>query len=442
MHASSTATIHSTIRTDTTCPLPVPTKLRRDSTTWVLTQLYPEERHPTHRALGRSKLRLGRDVDERDGWRISDPGASRHHATIRLVRSVGVYRIDDEQSLNGTYVDGRRTASAYLRPGALVRIGATLFTVSRSTPEWWPGAPPALFPAHALADRVAPHELGVLVVGDTGAGKEHLARRIHERSGRDGDFVPVNCGALPPGLIASELFGHAIGAFSGATRERDGLFVRAHGGTLLLDEIAELPLELQAHLLRTLQDGFVRPVGSDAERRVDVRVIAATHADLERRVREGTFREDLLARLRGVTIRIPPLAERRSEILPLFHRFLDVPEARIAPCAAESLLAHAWPQNIRELQHTAKFCAIMMDASGVVDAACLPTTTTNTQCKDGAPPSREALVEALEVHDGNVAGVCRAFDCHRQQVYRWMELYGIDRDAFRGVSASAPQGSS
>ncbi|MEQ9504384.1 MAG: sigma 54-interacting transcriptional regulator [Deltaproteobacteria bacterium] len=392
--------------------------------------------------MGRSKLRLGRDVDERGGWRVSDPGASRHHATIRLVRSVGVYRIDDEQSLNGTFVDGVRTASAYLRPGALVRIGATLFTVSRSTPDWWPGAPPALFPAQALADRVAPHGLGVLLIGDTGAGKEHLARRIHERSQRGGDFVPVNCGALPSGLIASELFGHSIGAFSGATRERDGLFVRAHEGTLLLDEIAELPLELQPHLLRALQDGFVRPVGSDAERRVNVRVIAATHADLDRRVREGTFREDLLARLRGVTIRIPPLAERRSEILPLFRRFLDVPDARIMPCAAEALLCHAWPQNIRELEHAARFCAIMMDSSGVIDAACLPTTITNKQRADGAPPSREALLEALEVHDGNVAGVCRAFDCHRQQVYRWIELYGIDRDAFRGESASSPQSSS
>ncbi len=435
MYVSSSATIHATIPTDTTGPLPVPAKPRRDAATWVLTQLFPEAPPRAHRTLGRSKLCLGRDVDERRGWRIADPGASRRHATIHLVRSVGVYRIDDEQSLNGTFVDGVRTASAYLRPGAIVRIGATLFTVSRSTPDWWPGAPPALFPAQALADRVAPHGIGVLVVGDTGAGKEHLARRIHERSQRGGDFVAVNCGALPPGLIASELFGHSIGAYSGATRERDGLFVRAHEGTLLLDEIAELPLELQPHLLRTLQDGYVRPVGSDAERRVNVRVIAATHADLERRVREGTFREDLLARLRGVTIRIPPLAERRSEILPLFRRFLDVPEATITPCAAEALVCHAWPQNIRELEHAAKFCAIMMDTSGVVDAACLPSSITNAQRPEGTPPSREALVEALEVHDGNVAGVCRAFDCHRQQVYRWMELYGIDRDAFRGESA-------
>jgi two-component system response regulator HydG len=213
---------------------------------------------------------------------------------------------------------------------------------------------------YELVERVAHSEAPVLVRGESGSGKELVARALHSEGPRgQGPFVAVNCTALPQALLESELFGHVKGAFTGATTARRGLFVEADGGTLFLDEIGDMAPELQAKLLRVLEDGEVRAVGADGSRRVDVRVIAATHQELEARVKEGRFRADLFYRLNVVSLRIPPLRERREDIPMLVEHFLAQARARntrspvtaLAPEVVAELARLPWPGNVRELEN-------------------------------------------------------------------------------------------
>ena len=219
-----------------------------------------------------------------------------------------------------------------------------------------------------LMDRVAVVDVPVLLHGETGTGKSLVAGAIHARSLRSkGPFVSVNCAALPEALLESELFGHVKGAFTGASVERPGLFAEADTGTILLDEIGELPLAIQAKLLHVLERGVVRPVGSSKERKVDVRILAATHRDLRDMVHHQQFREDLLYRLDVVSIEIPPLRHRREDILPLVDHFLKVfrdkfPQSSVqgfAPPALARLLDYAWPGNIRELSHVVQRVVVL-----------------------------------------------------------------------------------
>jgi len=218
---------------------------------------------------------------------------------------------------------------------------------------------PAMRRVLDLARRVAPVDSTVLITGPTGAGKERLARLIHRQSSRaGGPFVALNCGAMPEQLLESELFGHARGAFTGATRERAGLFEAAHTGTLLLDEIGELSPSTQTRLLRVLQEREVRRVGENSPRAIDVRILAATHRDLAADVVSGRFREDLYYRLRVVELHVPPLRERPEDILPLARVLLRAASERLGrpvvgfgPGACGLLVAHDWPGNIRELQN-------------------------------------------------------------------------------------------
>ena len=213
---------------------------------------------------------------------------------------------------------------------------------------------------YALIERVAVVSSPALIVGETGTGKELVARAIHHQGPRASNtFVGVNCAALPEALLESELFGHARGAFTGATQLRKGLFVEADGGTLLLDEIGDMPLALQAKLLRVLESGEIRAVGSDTVRRCDVRILAATHRVLEQLVAEGKFREDLYYRLKVIILRLPPLRERREDIPLLADFFVGKARARapaspvvnVAPDALRLLEEHSWPGNVRELEH-------------------------------------------------------------------------------------------
>ncbi len=218
---------------------------------------------------------------------------------------------------------------------------------------------PSMVRALEVAAKVARHPSPVLISGASGTGKELVARLIHRQSDRAaGPFVPVNCGAIPETLLESEFFGYVRGAFTGADRDRPGLFEAAHGGTLFLDEVAELPPLLQVKLLRVLQDGQVRRLGSTDSHPVEVRVIAATNQDLESLVQEGRFREDLYYRLAVVPIHLPPLSARREEIPELVRYFLQrhgerlgVGEKRLSPEAMQALLAYPWPGNIRELEN-------------------------------------------------------------------------------------------
>jgi len=257
---------------------------------------------------------------------LRDPFASSHHS--HLERCGGDWLVRDEGSTNGTMIDGERaplSESLPLRDGALLEIGHTFFLFRNSARgvgeldlEPLPGGtdPPTMQPEWELelakATRLAGTSHGLLIEGESGTGKEVLARFLHERSGRTGSLVSVNCGGLPETMFEDELFGHVRGAFSGAQAERQGLFRAADGGTLLLDEVGEMPHGLQIKLLRVLEDQQVRPLGGEREIQVDVRVIAATHRDLEGLVAQGRFREDLLARLGLLCLQIPPLRKRRG----------------------------------------------------------------------------------------------------------------------------------
>ncbi len=217
---------------------------------------------------------------------------------------------------------------------------------------------PAMLELFERAARVAAYDNPILLLGETGVGKDVLARFIQARSRRsDGPFVVLNCAAIPRELVESELFGHARGAFTGAERERLGKFRSADGGTLFLDEIGDLPLEVQPKLLRALEQGSFAPVGSDREVRADVRLVAATNRDLSAMARSGTFRADLLGRVAGIELRIPPLRERRSEIAPLAEGFLEAwnerygEDKRFAPGVLRALESRDWPGNIRELRN-------------------------------------------------------------------------------------------
>src|SRR5688500_14301529 len=210
-----------------------------------------------------------------------------------------------------------------------------------------------------MITRVSSSEATVLISGESGTGKELVARAIHEESDRrNGPFVAINCAAVPPTLLESELFGHVRGAFTDAKKGRDGLFVQAAGGTLFLDEIGELPIEMQPKLLRALQERQVRPVGGNTELPIDVRIIAATNRNLEEDVASSRFREDLFYRINVVTIAVPPLRARDNDILLLAQRFIDECSARVSKkvvglssAAAKRLLDYDWPGNVRELEN-------------------------------------------------------------------------------------------
>lgn len=234
---------------------------------------------------------------------------------------------------------------------------------------------PAMRELVRLAKQVARADLPVLVLGETGTGKEVLAQAIHTWSPRvDGPFVKLNCSAIPESLVESELFGHVRGAFSGADRDRRGRFATANGGTLLLDEIGDMPLSAQAKLLRVLQEGTFEPVGSDRTVKVDVRVVAATHVDLQAAVRERRFREDLWFRLAVLPLRIPPLRERPADLLPIVEDALARARRRdrgpwtLSPAARAALLAHPWPGNVRELVNAVERATLLQPA-GVIDVA-------------------------------------------------------------------------
>ncbi len=241
------------------------------------------------------------------------------------------------------------------------------------------GNHPSMVKLRALVERVAATDATVLISGESGTGKEVVARTIHTLSARRGRaFVPVNCAAIPHELLESEMFGHERGAFTGAAGPRHGLFSTADGGTIFLDEIGEMPLQLQAKLLRVLEDGIVRPVGSDRASKIDARVIAATNSDLLTGVTRGTFRVDLFYRLQVVPVAIAPLRERRSDIPLLVEHFLTRLQTRfpdrqwtVSQAAMVSLWSYDWPGNVRELENMIERLVIMCEGS-VIDTDLLP----------------------------------------------------------------------
>ncbi|MCL4798389.1 MAG: sigma 54-interacting transcriptional regulator [Burkholderiales bacterium] len=293
---------------------------------------------------------------------------------------------------------------------------------------------------------VAETDASVLVTGDTGSGKELLAQAIHDASPRrDGPFVAINCGALPEPLLESELFGHVKGAFTGAVRDHKGLFQSAAGGTLLLDEIGDMPHALQVKLLRVLQEREVRPVGGLRAVPVDVRVISATHRDLEQASREGRFREDLYYRLNVVHFALPALAERREDIPLLAGHFLDTLKAKyrrpitgFAPEAMEALLKAPWPGNVRHLYNVVETCVAL--CPGPLATRALVERALNRPSDDLASFDearrafeRDYLAQLLKMTGGNVSQAARLAKRNRSDFYTLLNRHGLEPAAFKAA---------
>jgi DNA-binding NtrC family response regulator len=272
----------------------------------------------------------------------------------------------------------------------------------------------------------------VLVVGESGTGKELVARAIHFRGAfANRPFVAVDCGALVPTLIESELFGYEKGAFTGAIRSKQGLFQAAHGGTIFLDEIGELPLEMQAKLLRVLQEKEVRPVGSNQRIKVDVRIIAATNRDLEAEYRAGRFRKDLYFRLDVVTIRIPPLRERRSDVPMLVHWFLDRhangTPIQVTGAAMKCLLQYDWPGNVRELENCMERAVALGDGKLIDIADLAPAITSQVQPGDGMGNAAHSSLSSTDLEDIERATIERVFEQVNGDKVMAGKMLGISR---------------
>jgi transcriptional regulator with PAS, ATPase and Fis domain len=298
-----------------------------------------------------------------------------------------------------------------------------------------------------LVERVACTPMSVLIQGETGTGKEVVAQTIHRLSQRrDGPCVAVNCAAVPENLLESELFGHARGAFTGAGAPRQGLIQRAHGGTLFLDEVGDMPHAIQPRLLRVLQERRVRPVGSDEEVPVDIRVVAATHFDLEDAVADGNFREDLLYRLNVVRLDVPPLRARGDDVLILAHDHLGVlsqrlskPNPALSSAFAQRLLDYDWPGNVRELRNCMERALAMSEGPELI-VGDLPRRIANYR----RPPrrlltledpeelvpleevEREYVLRVLELVRGNKARAARILGVSRKTLYRKIQHYTED----------------
>ena len=404
---------------------------------------------------------------------LSDTTVSRRHAEI--VRTKDGVLLKDVGSTNGTFVGPVRVKEVFLAPDTRFKVGRTemLFTTEDEVFDVEPsreqrfeglvGASVAMREVFAILERVAPTTLTVLITGETGTGKELASRAVHLRSQRAaGPFVVFDCGAAPENLIESELFGHKRGAFTGAVDARPGVFEQADGGTIFLDEIGELPLELQPKLLRVLEQREVRRVGDTRTKRVDVRVVAATNRDLREEVAAGRFREDLYYRLAVVEVALPPLRDRITDLPLLMDHLLKRashnPGVRAASGPVmDTFQSYHWPGNVRELNNVVEralpFCdtdEITMDALPAALRAASATgkpralqaprpsdfqegpATADRPFKDAKDQlieafERQYLVDLLERHDGNVSKAARTAHMDRKTITRLMKKHGITR---------------
>jgi DNA-binding NtrC family response regulator len=384
---------------------------------------------------------------------IEHPSVSRRHATLHLGASVA---IEDLGSSNGTRVGGRKIAPNVAEPleaGMLVEIGlATLVVHGGARLEGEENAPiagasdvqePTLARLDRLIGMVASSRISVILHGETGVGKEVAAEALHARSPRaKGPLVKINCAALPDALLEAELFGYERGAFTGANQTKPGLVEAADHGTLLLDEVAEMPLQTQAKLLRVLESREVMRVGAIAPRAVDVRFIAATHADLEARANAGTFRRDLFYRLNGITITIPPLRDRRAQI-PSLARELALSACReqnLAPVSITSeamrrLEQHAWPGNVRELRNVLERAILLAAGGAEIDVAHLQgiaaprsaPAASGALHEEIASIERQRIVEALERAGGNQSKAAKLLGVSRRTLVNRLDEYGLPR---------------
>jgi len=323
------------------------------------------------------------------------------------------------------------------------------------------GASPAMRKLRAALERLASQDVSILIRGESGTGKELVARALHERgTRRKRRFVALNCGAIPESLIDSELFGHAKGAFTGATADRPGVFVEADGGTLFLDEIGDMPTAVQARLLRVLQEGEVRPVGGSGVRSVDVRVIAATHVDLTLAVEHGRFRQDLFYRLNVVVLNVPPLRDRLEDLPILAAHFLrkhgGASPMTLSPDALDAMMSYAWPGNVRELENAVMHAGALHQGDVIVPeslpyavtsrgsdrSAAMPAVAvvgddeqlpplTEAKRRAGAVFEKNYLTTAMERAKGSISEAARLAGLDRTNFRRLLQRHGIDATTFK-----------
>ena len=417
-------------------------------------------REPTAQAAGARLLQL------------NDPTLSRAHVALVIRDGAACIDIADMASRNGTAVDGavlqHRVAAEH---GSVVRAGATVCVLEacreqqnecREQPDECsaPTAAVAGFSSAAQRTRAelraaAVDRRPVLITGETGTGKERAAAAVHELSGRRGPLVRLNVAAVPETLFEAEFFGHAKGAFSGAGEARLGWVQQASGGTLVLDEIGELAPPMQAKLLRLLEDQQLRPLGAKVDITVDVQFVASTNADLMQRVQSGAFRQDLAARLRAHEVHLPPLRERRPDVLDLADVVAPLPLGRglwreaLTADAVETLTLYHWPDNLRELDRVLRKVSALGRVVQMSDLPLELVQAVTARAQQVAPlppalpdrqaPAREHLLAVLQQCKGNVEQAARQLGRDRKQVYRWMEAVGIDSVALAMLRETKPR---
>jgi transcriptional regulator with PAS, ATPase and Fis domain len=376
--------------------------------------------------------------------RIEDASVSREHALLH----VDPLRVEDLRSKTGTLVNGQALAAhdrVLLELGHVITVGPAQIVVQGSSEGTTRGSP-IMAQLYAHLDRVANTTISVLITGETGTGKEVLAQRIHDASNRRSrPYKKINCAAIPEALLESELFGYEKGAFTGALARKEGVIEAADGGTLFLDEIGDMPLNVQAKLLRVVECRELLRVGSTISRKVDVRFLTATNRNLKAMVRTGKFRQDLLYRLNGFTLRLPPLRDRREEIIPLAHRFLEQVCQRmsrsiplLSETAIQALVDHDWPGNIRELKSTIERSILF--AEGTIDAAHLqiegdpivlrPEGEIDLplgQIARGSPEERDRIEAALRAVRGNQTEAARLLGVSRRTLLERLDIHNLPR---------------
>lgn len=379
---------------------------------------------------------------------LEDSSVSRSHCIIE--RTERGYMLRDAGSRNGTRVNGLEVKEVVLLPECNLELGNLRLRFSsrssripvaasrESTFMGLMGRSPCMSELFGFLEKVAPTDLPVLLHGETGTGKERVARALHEGSRRSlSPLVVFDCGATDPAMISSALFGHQVGAFTGAATARKGAFQAASGGTLFLDEIGELPLDLQPRLLRAIELGEVQPLGADHPVRVDVRLVSATHRSLPEMVKSSRFREDLYFRLAGIVLTLPPLRDRREDIVELARRFLAEfgEHLEFDESATSALLAHPWPGNVRELRAAVRRAAALATGErvgvGDLGLATTPGGATPAVGRGEAPSldletvERAAILEALEATRGNRTEAARILGITRQGLRKKMIRFGL-----------------
>lgn len=407
-------------------------------------------------AAGDREVRIGAGED--CDLVLSDDRVSRHHLGVR--ESAGRFLVRDLGSKNGTLYEGSLVTEVRVGPGATFKVGRSFLRIQpRPQPlEVTPSQARrfgdlvaeslAMREIFAVLELAAGSDVTVLLEGETGTGKELAARAVHERSARrGGPFVAIDCGALPETLLESELFGHLRGAFTGAAQTRAGAFQRAHGGTIFLDELGSIPQAVQARLLRVLEERVVRPVGADQEKRVDVRVLAASPIDLATRVAEGGFRPDLFYRLSVVRVILPPLRARREDLPVLVAEMMrrrGLSAGRVVGPNLDRLSAHTWPGNLRELRNVLdRAIALSPGARSFTDLRVQITPQAADEAltvRTDLPfaEAKAAVLQTFELRylrdvmqrcEGNISATARESGLDRKHLRTLLRKYGLIHEA-------------